>query len=146
MIWLFHKTILAEVKRNNDQRGHWTKARFPWSTETLGPRNPFRREGIITLKDPITRNGPFNDFSSFVISKPNIYCLIQLPFLLGTSGKFKSLFEHLKAEKTQSVLPDLSLPRPTRISEKKNNLNTKHNRNFSAAEFFHIHLHVLINI
>lgn len=106
MIWLFHKTILAEVKRNNDQRGHWTKARFPWSTETLGPRNPFRREGIMTLKDPITRNGPFNDFSSFVISKPNIYCLIRLPFLLGTSGKFKSLFEHLKAEKTQSVLPD----------------------------------------
>lgn len=52
MIWLFHKTILAEVKRNNDQRGHWTKARFPWSMETLGPRNPFRREGIMTLKDP----------------------------------------------------------------------------------------------
>lgn len=79
-------------------------------------------------------------FSSFVISKPNIYCLIRLPFLLGTSGKFKSLFEHLKAEKTQSMLPDFSLPRPTRISEKKNNLNTKHNRNFSAAELFHIHV------
>lgn len=79
----------------------------------------------MTLKDPITGNGPFNDFSSFVISKPNIYCLIRLPFLLGTSGKFKSLFEHLKAEKTQSVLPDLSLPRPTRISGKKNNLKTQ---------------------
>lgn len=77
----------------------------------------------MTLKDPITRNGPFNDFSSFMISKPNIYCLIRLPFLLGTSGKFKSLFEHLKAEKT---LPDFSLPRPTRISEKKkNNLKTQ---------------------
>lgn len=148
MIWLFHKTILAEVKRNNDQRGHWTKARFPWSTETLGPHNPFRREGIITLKDPITRNGPFNDFSSFVISKPNIYCLIQLPFLFGTSGKFKSLFEHLKAEKTQSMLPDFSLSRPTRISEKKNNLNTNTigiflQRNYFTYMYFNFSMYII---
>lgn len=125
MIWLFHKTILAEVKRNNDQRGHWTKARFPWSTETLGPRNPFRREGIMTLKDPITGNGPFNDFSSFVISKPNIYCLIRLPFYLEPRESlkvFSNIWRLKKHSQCYLICPYLV---PREFLEKKNNLKTQ---------------------
>lgn len=56
--------------------------------EILGLCNFFRCEGIMILKDFIMRNGLFNDFFSFVISKLNIYCLIWLFFLFGILGKF----------------------------------------------------------
>lgn len=134
MIWLFHKTILAEVKRNNDQRGHSTKARFPWSTETLVPRNPFRREGIMTLKGPITRNGPFNDFFSFVISKPNIYCLIRLPFYLEPRKGlkvFSNIWKLKKHSQYYQIFPYL-VPREFLKKEQIQ----KHNKKFLQRNYF----------
>lgn len=71
------------------------------------------------LKDFIMRNGLFNDFFSFVISKLNIYCLIWLFFLFGILGKFKSFFEYLKVEKIQLMLFDFFLLSFMRIFEKK---------------------------